>query len=46
MAPVHHHFELSGWEENKVVVRFWIVQSVFAALGFVLYYFTLYNDAV
>jgi len=46
MAPIHHHFELSGWQENKVVVRFWIVQSACAALGFVLYYFTLYNDAV
>ena len=46
MAPVHHHFELSGWEENKVVVRFWIIQSAFAVFGFVLYYFTLYNDAV
>ncbi len=46
MAPIHHHFELSGWEENKVVVRFWIIQSAFAVLGFVLYYFTLYNDAV
>ena len=46
MAPIHHHFELSGWEENKVVVRFWIVQAAFAALGFCLYYFTLYNAAV
>ena len=46
MAPIHHHFELSGWEENKVVVRFWIIQAVFASSGFVLYYFTLYNDAV
>jgi phospho-N-acetylmuramoyl-pentapeptide-transferase len=46
MAPIHHHFELSGWQENKVVVRFWIVQSACAASGFVLYYFTLYNDAV
>jgi phospho-N-acetylmuramoyl-pentapeptide-transferase len=43
MAPIHHHFELSGWEENKVVVRFWIIQSAFASFGFVLYYFTLYN---
>ncbi|HEX9654067.1 MAG TPA: phospho-N-acetylmuramoyl-pentapeptide-transferase [bacterium] len=25
MAPIHHHFELSGWEEQKVVVRFWII---------------------
>lgn len=46
MAPIHHHFELSGWQENKIVVRFWIVQCAFASLGFVLYYFTLYNDAV
>ncbi len=46
MAPIHHHFELLGWAENKVVVRFWIIQAACAALGFVLYYFTLYNDAV
>ncbi|CAA9449282.1 MAG: Phospho-N-acetylmuramoyl-pentapeptide-transferase [uncultured Rubrobacteraceae bacterium] len=46
MAPIHHHFELSGWQENKVVVRFWIVQAVFTAAGFVIYYFTLYNDAL
>ena len=44
MAPIHHHFEMSGWEENKVVVRFWILQSAFAAAGFVLYYFFLYNS--
>lgn len=46
MTPIHHHFELSGWEENKVVVRFWIIQAACTALGFVLYYFTLYQDAV
>ena len=46
MAPLHHHFEMSGWQENKIVVRFWIVQFAFAVVGFVLYYFTLYNDAV
>lgn len=44
MAPIHHHFELSGWEENKVVVRFWIIQAAFSALGFVLYYFFLYSS--
>ena len=43
MAPIHHHFELSGWEENKIVVRFWIVQAAFSATGFVLYYLLLYN---
>jgi phospho-N-acetylmuramoyl-pentapeptide-transferase len=46
MAPLHHHFEMSGWQENQIVVRFWIIQSTFAVVGFVLYYFTLYNDAV
>ena len=28
MSPLHHHFELSGWHENKVVVRFWIVGAL------------------
>jgi len=43
MAPIHHHFEFIGWEENKIVVRFWIIQSAFAALGFIVYYLFLYN---
>jgi phospho-N-acetylmuramoyl-pentapeptide-transferase len=30
MAPLHHHFELSGWDENQVVIRFWITAMVFA----------------
>lgn len=30
MAPLHHHFELLGWEETKVVIRFWIVALIFA----------------
>ncbi len=33
MSPLHHHFELSGWAETKVVVRFWIVAIVFALMG-------------
>ena len=28
MAPIHHHFELSGWAEQKIVVRFWILQGI------------------
>ena len=43
MAPIHHHFEFLGWEENKIVVRFWIVQAAFSGLGFFLYYIFLYN---
>lgn len=34
MAPLHHHFELAGWAEPKVIVRFWIVSIVLAAVGF------------
>src|SRR5450432_71450 len=30
MAPIHHHFELMGWSESKVIVRFWIIALVFA----------------
>jgi phospho-N-acetylmuramoyl-pentapeptide-transferase len=30
MAPIHHHFELTGWSESKVIVRFWILALVFA----------------
>jgi phospho-N-acetylmuramoyl-pentapeptide-transferase len=45
MAPIHHHFEMVGWQENKVVVRFWIVQAAFAACGFFLYYYFLYQSA-
>jgi phospho-N-acetylmuramoyl-pentapeptide-transferase len=33
MAPLHHHFELSGWAETQVVVRFWIAAVVFALMG-------------
>ncbi len=38
MAPIHHHFEKLGWDENKVVLRFWIVAAAFATLGFALYF--------
>lgn len=33
MAPIHHHFELAGWTESKVIVRFWILAMVFALLS-------------
>jgi phospho-N-acetylmuramoyl-pentapeptide-transferase len=35
MAPIHHHFELSGWKETKVVKVFWGVTVVFCIIGFV-----------
>ena len=33
MAPIHHHFELKGWPESKVVIRFWILSLAFALAG-------------
>jgi phospho-N-acetylmuramoyl-pentapeptide-transferase len=33
MSPIHHHFELSGWKENTVIVRFWILSIICALLG-------------
>ena len=33
MAPLHHHFELSGWKEPKIIVRFWIITVILVLLG-------------
>ncbi|MCG7323599.1 MULTISPECIES: phospho-N-acetylmuramoyl-pentapeptide-transferase [Arsenicicoccus] len=38
MAPLHHHFELLGWAEITVVIRFWIIAGLFVALGIGLFY--------
>jgi phospho-N-acetylmuramoyl-pentapeptide-transferase len=38
MAPLHHHFELLGWPEIKIIIRFWIIAALFAGLGFFIYY--------
>jgi len=38
MAPLHHHFELKGWSETKIIVRFWIIAGILSAAGFALYY--------
>lgn len=38
MAPLHHHFELAGWPETTVIVRFWILAGLFAALALGLFY--------
>jgi phospho-N-acetylmuramoyl-pentapeptide-transferase len=37
MAPIHHHFELAGWSETKIILRFWIIAAICAAIGFTLY---------
>jgi len=33
MAPIHHHFELKGWAEPKVIVRFWIISIILALVA-------------
>ncbi len=38
MAPIHHHFELAGWPETTVIVRFWILGGLFCALGLGIFY--------
>jgi len=38
MAPLHHHFEMLGWPEILIVVRFWIIQGSFIALGMAVFY--------
>jgi phospho-N-acetylmuramoyl-pentapeptide-transferase len=38
MAPVHHHFELSGWPETTVIIRLWIVSGLCTAVGLGLFY--------
>jgi phospho-N-acetylmuramoyl-pentapeptide-transferase len=38
MAPLHHHFEMIGWSETKVMVRFWIVTGILAGLGFAMFF--------
>jgi len=38
MAPLHHHFELSGWAEVTIVIRFWIISALFVAVGVAIFY--------
>ncbi|HNJ35947.1 MAG TPA: phospho-N-acetylmuramoyl-pentapeptide-transferase, partial [Leptospiraceae bacterium] len=33
MAPLHHHFELSGWPETRVVIRFWLIGVILALIS-------------
>jgi phospho-N-acetylmuramoyl-pentapeptide-transferase len=38
MAPLHHHFEMAGWSETKIIVRLWLIALLFGAIGFTLFY--------
>ena len=38
MAPIHHHFEIKGWPETTVIIRFWILAALFVVFGLGLFY--------
>jgi phospho-N-acetylmuramoyl-pentapeptide-transferase len=38
ISPIHHHFEASGWPETKVTMRAWILASVCALVGSIMYF--------
>ena len=38
MSPLHHHFEMVGWAESTIVVRFWLIAGMFVALGLGIFY--------
>jgi phospho-N-acetylmuramoyl-pentapeptide-transferase len=38
MAPIHHHFELGGWPETTVIIRFWIISGMMVAVGVGIFY--------
>jgi len=37
MSPIHHHFELCGWKEPKIIIRFWVVGIILAIIGLISY---------
>jgi len=43
MAPIHHHFEMKGWSETKIMVRFWIITGVLAGAGFAVYFLSTFK---
>ena len=38
MSPIHHHFELIGWPETTVIIRFWLISGIFVAVALGIYY--------
>jgi phospho-N-acetylmuramoyl-pentapeptide-transferase len=45
MSPIHHHFEVSGWDEVTIIVRFWILSGLAVAFGIGLFYAEFTNSA-
>lgn len=44
MAPIHHHFELKGWKETKVIIRFWLIAGALTLLGVAVFYADFVNQ--
>ncbi|MBU4228471.1 phospho-N-acetylmuramoyl-pentapeptide-transferase, partial [bacterium] len=38
MSPIHHHFELCGWKEPKIIIRFWIAGLILGFIGLISYF--------
>jgi phospho-N-acetylmuramoyl-pentapeptide-transferase len=45
MSPIHHHFELSGWPETTVIIRFWIISGICVATAVALFIADFTNQA-
>ena len=43
MAPLHHHFEMAGWSETKIIVRLWLIALIVGSIGFTLYFRSLHG---
>lgn len=43
VAPIHHHFEASGWPETKVTMRFWVLGQVFGVIGLIIFLIDVYH---
>ncbi len=46
MAPIHHHFELGGWPETRVIIRFWLLHGMCVAFGVGLFYWDWTREAL
>jgi phospho-N-acetylmuramoyl-pentapeptide-transferase len=44
IAPLHHHFEMVGWAESTIVVRFWLIAAMFVALGLGIFYISWFPN--
>ncbi len=46
MAPIHHHFELAGWPETRVIIRFWLLSGLTTGIGLGLFYADFFQQGI